>query len=190
LAFLHQMNPPICHGDLRSANVLINAELRAVLCDFGLARLHEDSNFIELDSSNESRGSIRWSSPELIEGSTRTPSSDIYVWAWLVWEVRPPISPAAFDIDSDDDAFWIMTGKLPYEDTNADYTIIVKIFENSLPDVDGETHLAECLQLWELMTRCWTVEPQERPQSRMCRTTVTHLVSSPPPFPFEISSRH
>ncbi|KIO23556.1 hypothetical protein M407DRAFT_27007 [Tulasnella calospora MUT 4182] len=27
LAFLHQMNPPICHGDLNSANVLIHAEL-------------------------------------------------------------------------------------------------------------------------------------------------------------------
>lgn len=93
LTFLHQLDLPIWHGDLEFANVLINPGFRAALCDFGLARLHEDSNWIKLDSSKESRGSIRWSSPGLVNGSTRTLSSDVYAWACLVWEARPHIFP-------------------------------------------------------------------------------------------------
>ncbi|KIO21537.1 hypothetical protein M407DRAFT_80306 [Tulasnella calospora MUT 4182] len=87
LAFLHQHNPPVCHGDVKSANVLINNNFRAVLCDFGLARLHEDSGFGRLETSTGFKGSIRWCSPELLNGQPRTPSSDVYAWAWLVWEV-------------------------------------------------------------------------------------------------------
>ncbi|KIO22136.1 hypothetical protein M407DRAFT_46472, partial [Tulasnella calospora MUT 4182] len=143
LTFLHQLNPPVCHGDIKSANVLVNANCRAVLCDFGLARLYEDSGFGRLETSAGFKGSIRWCSPELLDGSPRTPNSDIYAWAWLVWE--------------------IMTGEMPYHNTLADYVIIRKIFDSPLPQVDGESRLSDCLQLWDLMERCWAVGPMERP---------------------------
>ncbi|KAG8994723.1 hypothetical protein FRB90_000362 [Tulasnella sp. 427] len=74
----------------------------------------------------------------------------------------------------------IMTGKLPYEGTFAEYAIIVKIFEGSRPHVDDESRLSDCLQVWELMTRCWESEPGERPTSGMCRTAITFLPRCPP----------
>ncbi|KIO18140.1 hypothetical protein M407DRAFT_84250, partial [Tulasnella calospora MUT 4182] len=157
LAFLHQLDPPVCHGDIKSPNVLVNLECRAILCDFGLARLYEDSGFARLESTAGFKGSIRWCSPELLEGGPRTASSDVYAWAWLVWE--------------------IMTGELPHGEVVADYVIIRKIFESPLPQVNGESRLSECLQLWGLMTRCWVVDPLQRPTSAMCKTTFEYLVS-------------
>ncbi|KAG9022278.1 hypothetical protein FS837_006498 [Tulasnella sp. UAMH 9824] len=68
-----------------------------------------------------------------------------------------------------------MTGDLPYQETSADYAIMAKIFESTLPQVDGTSRLSECLQVWELMQRCWKVNPQNRPTAQMCKTTVTYL---------------
>ncbi|KIO23545.1 hypothetical protein M407DRAFT_26997 [Tulasnella calospora MUT 4182] len=155
LDFLHQLDPPVCHGDIKSANVLVSADFKARLCDFGLARVHEDSGFGRLETSTGFKGSIRWCSPEIINGGPRTPTSDVYSWAWLVWE--------------------IMTGKLPYDGTSVDYVIIRQIFESPLPQVDGQARLSECLQLWELMTRCWNADSVQRPTAAMCKTTVTYL---------------
>ncbi|KIO27679.1 hypothetical protein M407DRAFT_72843, partial [Tulasnella calospora MUT 4182] len=157
LAFLHQLNPPVCHGDIKSANVLVGADYKARLCDFGLALLHDDIGFKRLDTSTASKGSVRWNSPEIIEGAPRAPTSDVYAWGWLVWE--------------------IMTGDLPYEGTSNDYAIILKIFESPLPQVDGASRLSDCLQLWDLTTTCWNAQPAQRPTARMCKTTVTYLVS-------------
>ncbi|KIO16969.1 hypothetical protein M407DRAFT_33376, partial [Tulasnella calospora MUT 4182] len=155
LAFLHQLNPPVCHGDIKSANVLVGADYKARLCDFGLALLHDDSGFKRLETSTGSKGSVRWNSPEIIDGAPRAPTSDVYAWAWLVWE--------------------IMTGDLPYEGTSSDYAIIRKIFESPLPAVDGASRLSDCLQAWDLMTRCWNADPQQRPTARICKTTVAYL---------------
>ncbi|KIO19427.1 hypothetical protein M407DRAFT_30930 [Tulasnella calospora MUT 4182] len=155
LAFLHQLDPPVCHGDIKSANFLVTAEYKARLCDFGLAQLHEDSGFGRLETSTGMKGSIRWCSPEILQDEPRAPTSDVYAWAWLVWE--------------------IMTGDLPYQGTSANYAIMAKIFGSTLPQVDGESRLSDCLQVWDLMIRCWNVEPEQRPTARICKTTVTYL---------------
>ncbi|KAG8893956.1 hypothetical protein FRC01_013249, partial [Tulasnella sp. 417] len=38
LNYLHGRNPPICHGDMKSLNILVNSRLRAIITDFGSAR--------------------------------------------------------------------------------------------------------------------------------------------------------
>lgn len=72
----------------------------------------------------------------------------------------------------------IMTGELPYGGTSALYAIILKIFEGPSPHANGEFRLADCLQVWELMTKCWANEPKIRLTSKMCETVVASLVST------------
>lgn len=120
------------------------------------------------------KGSIRWCSPELLDGGVRTPSSDIYAWAWLVWEVRQVLPD--FDILLIVLCCQIMIGELPYADVRADYLVVHKIFQSPSPQVHGESRLGECLQLWDLMTRCWAAEPRQRPSSAVCKTTLEYLV--------------
>ncbi|KIO24553.1 hypothetical protein M407DRAFT_51469, partial [Tulasnella calospora MUT 4182] len=42
IQYLHIRNPPVRHGDLKSANILVNSRNRAVITDFGSARFLED----------------------------------------------------------------------------------------------------------------------------------------------------
>lgn len=62
LVYLHAQSPPVIHGDLKGANVLINRTFDAALCDFGLAKLLQDcpSSFT---TSNVGMGTLRWCAP-------------------------------------------------------------------------------------------------------------------------------
>ncbi|KAG8929608.1 hypothetical protein FRC01_004068 [Tulasnella sp. 417] len=158
LKYLHSQS--VCHGDIKAANALVNAERRAVLCDLGLARLH-DENFARLESTGSRKaGSLRWCSPELFNDQPRSPQSDVWAWAWLVWEV--------------------MTGRLPYQEARADYAILAKIYEARRPDIDNHVQLSECAELWDLMKKCWETDPASRPSSAKCRDIVSWMPRCPP----------
>ncbi|KIO22793.1 hypothetical protein M407DRAFT_27737 [Tulasnella calospora MUT 4182] len=73
-----------------------------------------------------------------------------------------------------------MTGELPYGEATADYVIMRKIFEGPVTHANGESRLRDCLQLWDLQTRCWAVDPLLRPTSAMCKTTFEYLPHCPP----------
>ncbi|KIO29775.1 hypothetical protein M407DRAFT_69970, partial [Tulasnella calospora MUT 4182] len=90
MAYLHSCDPPICHGDLKPANVLINDGPEAVLCDFGLASFVEVSGASSgLTTSGSIKGSTRYMSPELFQtaDAKHTLESDVWAWACTVFEV-------------------------------------------------------------------------------------------------------
>ncbi|KIK58523.1 hypothetical protein GYMLUDRAFT_1005780 [Collybiopsis luxurians FD-317 M1] len=97
LRYLHGLIPPVVHGDLRGANILVSSDgadlPRCCLADFGLALVAETQT---LTSTTEMRGASRWMAPELIDPSAyedfdskrnRLPA-DIYAFACTVIEVR------------------------------------------------------------------------------------------------------
>ncbi|KAG8908757.1 hypothetical protein FRB99_002995 [Tulasnella sp. 403] len=94
LQYLHNHDPPVCHGDIKALNVLINSERRAVLCDFGLAKTMESMPSGLTTSTFKQAGSLAYESPELVCGkSLRGLESDVWAWGCLLQEVfsgQPP----------------------------------------------------------------------------------------------------
>ncbi|KIO29777.1 hypothetical protein M407DRAFT_69993, partial [Tulasnella calospora MUT 4182] len=90
ISYLHSCDPPICHGDLKPLNVLVNDKPDAVLCDFGLAVFIEDSEASSgLTTTRSIKGSLRYMSPELLDDkeTKHTLESDIWAWACTIFEV-------------------------------------------------------------------------------------------------------
>ncbi|KAG8964064.1 hypothetical protein FRC00_003972 [Tulasnella sp. 408] len=61
--YLHTRIPPICHGDLKSLNILVNSSYRAVITDFGSARvihkrLESDGDYEQDEAANAVGGTI------------------------------------------------------------------------------------------------------------------------------------
>jgi len=82
LQFLHYAKPKaIIHGDLKAANILLDANFKAKLTDFGLSTSGRHKN-------GKRTGSAFWMAPELLRGDTdNTPASDIYSLGCVLYEI-------------------------------------------------------------------------------------------------------
>ncbi|KIO16948.1 hypothetical protein M407DRAFT_51614, partial [Tulasnella calospora MUT 4182] len=54
LEYLHTRKPPIRHGDLKSLNILVNSDHRAVITDFGSARIQTEARGFETTGGSNS----------------------------------------------------------------------------------------------------------------------------------------
>jgi serine/threonine protein kinase len=82
------------HGDLKAVNVLIDKGERALLCDFGLARIKADVNTrVTTAEKSTILGSQNWMAPELVEGGALRFPCDIYALAMTVYEVSDSVYP-------------------------------------------------------------------------------------------------
>ncbi|KAJ4490821.1 kinase-like domain-containing protein [Lentinula aciculospora] len=97
LCYLHSRGPPVIHGDIRGANILITTDLHCCLADFGLALVAADSDMWSPATASyhsNLKGALRWMAPEYLnleseEGFEIPPhvSRDIYAFACTVLEV-------------------------------------------------------------------------------------------------------
>lgn len=84
LRFLHCADPSVIHGDLKSANILIDNKFRAKIADFGLTQ----------KKAMGVAGTPYWMSPELLRGeSGNTTMSDIYSMGIILYEVYSRKNP-------------------------------------------------------------------------------------------------
>lgn len=87
---MHENDPPIVHGDLKAANVLVDDQGNACLADFGLS--YEENVIDHHSASSTFAGSIHWKAPELFafEVEPRTGLSlytNVYAFGYLTLEV-------------------------------------------------------------------------------------------------------
>ncbi|KXN84357.1 Dual specificity protein kinase zak2 [Leucoagaricus sp. SymC.cos] len=81
LQYLHDNN--IIHGDLKGVNVLVNAEGRACISDFGFSSVLIDQAISQtMPTSQNLGGTVRWTAPELLDESEAYPSKASDVWAF------------------------------------------------------------------------------------------------------------
>jgi serine/threonine protein kinase len=71
LDHLHEHAPPIVHQDVKPGNLILNAEGRVVLVDFGLSTLGGESTTTRAGTSG-------YVAPEIAAGEPGAPASDLY----------------------------------------------------------------------------------------------------------------
>ncbi|KAG8918534.1 hypothetical protein FRC01_001807 [Tulasnella sp. 417] len=115
--YLHGLQPPIYHGDLKSINILVNSEHRSVITDFGSARrlsvkdsedgrqrteqvpkeLLLDVTFSASTQTMTLTGdkyTLRWAAPELLYECGPGLWSDIWALGWVGYEPMLVPKPA------------------------------------------------------------------------------------------------
>ncbi|EIW84071.1 kinase-like protein [Coniophora puteana RWD-64-598 SS2] len=138
LQYLHSCS--IVHGDLNGPNILIDADGRAMLADFGLSTV-----FMEFGSHNVSSaksGALRWTAPELIHTSGSgastlpTPQADVYSFGSVMLQV--------------------LTGNAPYHYIMSEQALAGEIHQGIKPKRPTNAEVSDAQ--WDFIERCWATE--------------------------------
>ncbi|XP_021111625.1 receptor-interacting serine/threonine-protein kinase 2 [Heterocephalus glaber] len=153
--YLHNMNPPLLHHDLKTQNILLDNEFHVKIADFGLSKWR----MMSLSQSRGSKpspegGTIIYMPPENYEPGQKTRASvkhDIYSYAIITWEV--------------------LSRKQPFEEVTNPLQIMYSVSQGRRPDTNEESlpldipHRALMISLIE---RGWAQNPDERPSFLKC----------------------
>ena len=149
LAYAHDRG--IVHRDIKSANILIDADGRVVVTDFGIARATEDAN---LTSTGTMVGTPYFMSPEQCAARRIGPQSDQYSLGVV--------------------AFQMLTGSVPFQAETLP-GIMHHHFYTQVPDV-ADARLDVPATLRELIDRALAKKPEHRfASTQAMATAVEHI---------------
>ncbi|CAH2320126.1 ankyrin repeat and kinase domain-containing 1 [Pelobates cultripes] len=144
--FLHMMNPPLLHLDLKPGNILLDEHLHVKISDFGLSKWKEHSTHKEYIEKSAIKGTLSYIPPEMLLQSINATGIkyDVYSYAIVIWE--------------------LLTQKKPYAGANM-MAVIIKVASGQRPPIEdiSEDRPVECHQMIDLMQRCWNQHPNKRP---------------------------
>ncbi|KAG8860323.1 hypothetical protein FRB96_003972 [Tulasnella sp. 330] len=149
LAYLHTKDPPICHGDLKGDNIFVDGLGNAMLGDFGLATVLQDEPSrltTDVEDGAVFKGSIRYSSPEVLDGEGKSIASDIWAWGCLLLE--------------------ILTDTPPYSDVPTDLQVIRRVWEGGFPEQPHK--ITRLFQIGDVLRKCWDQDATRRPHAGRC----------------------
>lgn len=86
LHYLHNVDAPIFHLDLKPANVLLDKDMVAKLCDFGLSRLF-DSMQTYITESQDMKGTRGYMPPEYINRQQISPKFDVFSLGVIIIQI-------------------------------------------------------------------------------------------------------
>jgi non-specific serine/threonine protein kinase len=100
LDHLHRHRPPVVHGDVKPANVIVTPEGKAVLVDFGISHREHEGRPVLVPA-----GTAGYAAPEVASGQPPTPASDVFSLAATAFALltgrppRPGVRPSWTGID-------------------------------------------------------------------------------------------
>ncbi|KAF5358883.1 hypothetical protein D9757_012303 [Collybiopsis confluens] len=146
LRYMHSVVPPLVHGDIRGANILVTDDRRCCLADFGLSVITTSSQAwtMTTSSSSASKGTMRWLAPEYITSEIPNhPSRDIYAFGWFAWQM--------------------FTQKPPFSDRKNEAAVLLHLMGGGRLDRPQDDRYSDAI--WKLTTQCWAENVQARPSA-------------------------
>lgn len=136
LAWLHGMNPPVIHQDIKPDNIMIGENGDFMITDFGVSTHLKSTLRKSLSSAFSSAGTIAYMAPERF-GKDNTPimANDVYSLGATVFEM--------------------LTGDAPFGNDGG----LVQKKGADVPELKGDYSLA----MKKVMDRCLRLNPWERP---------------------------
>ncbi|KAH9756178.1 protein kinase domain-containing protein [Citrus sinensis] len=149
--YLHNLNPPILHWDLKSPNLLVDKNWTVKVCDFGLSRFKANT-FI---SSKSVAGTPEWMAPEFLRGEPSNEKSDVYSFGVILWE--------------------LVTMQQPWNGLSPAQVVGAVAFQNRRLAIPQNTSPV----LASLMESCWADDPAQRPSFANIVESLKKLLKSP-----------
>ncbi|KAI8558462.1 hypothetical protein RHMOL_Rhmol04G0095600 [Rhododendron molle] len=152
LSYLHSAaSIPIIHRDVKSANILLDANYMAKMADFGASRLVP---FDQTQVTTLVQGTLGYLDPEYFHTGQLNEKSDVYSFGVVLAELLTGKMPICLE-------------RSPGEQNLATY-FLVSMKENRLyqilePRVVNEGTLEQLQAIAELVKRCLYVKSEERP---------------------------
>jgi len=164
LNYLHTLDVPVIHGDLRCANILVDDDERPRIADFGLACIEIAVTNVSGECTGHCKGTARWQAPELLlpsrfhhSESKLTKKTDVYAFAMTCLEV--------------------ITEEAPFQGLREAAVMIKVAVEDgrplrpSVPCMHGEVGT----RVWSVIEDCWKTFPHERPPMSHVATLLSQL---------------
>ncbi|CAN0344297.1 unnamed protein product [Ectocarpus sp. 12 AP-2014] len=144
MAFLHSKTT--VHGDLKSANVLLDGRGRAKIGDFGTSRWAQNterSTGLATYTTNPGPSahiSFAWTAPEVLESKETSKASDVYSFGMVAWE--------------------LLTRQTPWADQARPRDIYLRVvMREERPAIPADAPV----DIAEMVRSCWAQEPEDRP---------------------------
>ena len=148
LSYLHSRK--IVHGDLKSPNVLLDVEMVAKVCDFGMSKAKLEfsqqmsMSHSVIQSSLIGGGTQLWNAPEIYNGKPHSFESDVYSFGIVGWEV----------VDG--------KGEIPFKDIGMAALYQAIVVDGERPKLPSSEDKCPT-KLRQLIEACWNADPSKRP---------------------------
>ncbi|XP_010160491.2 receptor-interacting serine/threonine-protein kinase 2, partial [Antrostomus carolinensis] len=153
--YLHNMNPPLLHHDLKTQNILLDDEFHVKIADFGMSKWRVISmSQSRSETSLPEGGTIIYMPPEDYNPSQKTRASvkhDMYSYAVIMWEV--------------------MSRKQPFEEVINPLQIMYSVSQGQRLDLSEESlsmDIPHRVLIIRLIRSGWAQNPDERPSFLKC----------------------
>jgi len=138
MVYLHSVDPPLLHRDLKCANILLDQHWIAKVCDFGISKAHIEG---EAQVLTKAAGTIRWTAPEVLSGTNYGLKADVYSFAIVIWEM------------------YAMA--IPYDSLRFDSAVEDYVLEGGRPNMETVSGMEPHMKA--VMRACWVMNPADRP---------------------------
>ncbi|KAG8943328.1 hypothetical protein FRC04_002952 [Tulasnella sp. 424] len=143
LTYLHTLVPPIVHGDIKPENIIIQDNLEAGLCDFGISKIVVVAGQRSgLTTTGSTLGTKGYQAAEVLQDEPVTIASDVYAFGGVI--------------------LFAMSGKAPFEGKST-AAVVMAVITGKTPPRREYPLLPPTDSMWDVYEACSVLNPEGRP---------------------------